>query len=160
MNALALFNMARRAAEDCDLCTRADRADREGLSVGGSDPGKPIALGGSSKDWTDRLIALMDPSADRSERANLAAYSRRIMDGAWDLVGMVSETMGDDRAARVLAEYYLEPTHDWQDVAGRMGKTERTVRVWRDRACAWLDANYAILVNPNSGSVTVRRTSR
>lgn len=160
MESLELLRMARRSAEDCDLCVRADRADREGLSVGGHDPGKPIAAGGSSKDWTDRLIALMDPNADRSERAKLAAYSRRVMDGAWELIGLVSEDMGEDGYARVLAEYYLEPAHDWQDVAGRVGKSERTVQVWRDRACAWLDANYEISVTPEDGTVTVRRAWR
>lgn len=159
MNALALLKMARMSAEECDLCTLADRADREGISVGRLTIGKPIARGGSSKDWTDRLISIIDPSTDRGMRGRMAEYARGIMDGAWELIGLVSEEMGDDRAARMLAEYYLEPTHDWQDVAGRMGKSEQTLRAWRNRACSWLDARYAIDVS-DGGAVTVRRTSR
>lgn len=159
MTSIELFRLARMAAVDCDLCTLAERAERTGISVGGADPSRPIATKGGTKDWTDRLIALIDPSADRSERATLAAYSRRVMDGAWELIGLVCERMSD-RTGRVLAEYYLEPAHDWTDVAGRLGKTERTVRTWRDNACAWLDQRYTITMDPTSGAVTVRRVKR
>jgi hypothetical protein len=45
--------------------------------------------------------------------------------------------------ADVIEAYYIDCADTWSEVAWDMGKHRDTVRMWRDAAFDWLDANSA-----------------
>jgi hypothetical protein len=102
-------------------------------SMGGScsNPTQAEALGRIS--GLDDQIALLTAKVNESERT--------VGDCLMMLDAMRCEL--GERYADVLELYYIDCADTWTEVALEMGRHRDTVRMWRDEAIAWIDANSA-----------------
>lgn len=83
-----------------------------------------------------RRILSLDAQIDEAE-ARVDELERLIGDGL-RVIAAVRMAVGDG-AADAIEVYYVDRAPTWSDVAHELGVTRETVRVWRDRALAWLD---------------------
>jgi hypothetical protein len=69
--------------------------------------------------------------------------AERIVGEGLRLIASVREAVGDQYAS-VLEIYYIDGASTWSAIAYELGVHRNTVRLWRDIALAWIDANCAL----------------
>lgn len=69
--------------------------------------------------------------------------AERIVGEGLRLIAMVREAIGSQYAS-ALELYYIDGAPTWSAVACEMGAHRNSVRLWRDIALAWIDANCAL----------------